>query len=72
LRISVRETTPVSLPDMRAPIMAEAGTADEGCGEDGTPGMEPADDGPGKLPGPAKGVGGVVDEGDADSTIHIL
>lgn len=78
LRMSVRDMTPVSLPDMRAPIMAAAGTDGALWGEGGAPApllLEGAGGaGPPavtKLPGPVRGVAGVLGEGDADSTIHM-
>ena len=74
LRISVREMTPLRRPDIRAPIMADAGTAGAFCGEGGaTLALAGAVGGgpPGKLPGPVKGVAGPVGEGDADSTTHM-
>lgn len=71
LSTSVREMTPLSLPERRAPAMAEAGTAEVGTGDDGAP------DGAGgggtelvKPWGPIKGVAGAEGEGDADSTTH--
>lgn len=71
LRISVREITPLSLPDIRAPIMAEAGTAEPGCGDGGAALGAAAGGPPGKPPGPVNGVAGAVGEGDADSTTHM-
>ena len=68
----MREMTPLNLPDIRAPIMADAGTAGVVCGDGGAPPLGAVGGGPpGKLPGPVKGVAGPLDEGDADSTTHI-
>lgn len=64
---SVNETTPLSLPDKPAPIIADAGTAAAGCGEGGVGGGGPCV----KLDGPIKGVAGADGEGDADSTTHM-
>ena len=72
LRISVSDTTPLNLPDMRAPIIAEAGTAGDSWGEAGAPLLGAAGGAvPGKLPGPVNGVAGPDGEGDADSTTHM-
>lgn len=82
---SVNEMTPVSLPERRAPAMADAGTAAVGTGEAGTAAVGTGDGGAGantgaaggggpavvKDWGPIKGVAGAEGEGDADSTTHI-
>ena len=65
----MREITPVSFPERRAPAIAEAGTAAAGIGEAGTPvgavllALE--------VCGAIIGVAGVDGYGDADSTTHI-
>ena len=59
-RMSVNEITPVSLPDILAPAMAEAGTAALGTGEAGGP-----------VVGAASGVAGCVGDFDSSSTTHI-
>lgn len=67
LRMSVRDTTPLNLPDRCAPGIAEAGTA-------GGPGMGDcgAEEDPGMITvGFKRGVAGVEGDGDADSTTHI-
>lgn len=69
LRTSVRETTPVSFPDRRAPAMAEAGTAAAGTGEGGAP--PGADEPVASDWGPTNGVAGADGDGEADSTTHI-
>jgi len=69
LRMSVRETTPLSFPEMRAPAKAEAGTATAGTGDGGA-----WFDGGAPLTwvwGPISGVAGADGDGDADSTTHI-
>lgn len=71
LRMSVREITPLSLPEMRAPGIADAGTAEAVAGEGGA---ALAGIGGGPLIDPwggIKGVAGAEGEGDADSTTHI-
>lgn len=67
LRISVKETTPLSFPDIRAPTMADAGTEAAIWGEGGATGGVPCV----KLDGPVNGVSGAVGDGDADSTTHM-
>jgi hypothetical protein len=64
--MSVKDTTPFSLPEMRAPAMAEAGTADERLGDAG----DTLAGGPAAT-GPSSGVAGAEGDGDADSTTHI-
>lgn len=79
LRTSVNEITPVSLPERRAPAMADAGTAAVGTGEAGTAAVGTGDGGAAEGGGPAvvkdwgpiKGVAGAEGDGDADSTTHI-
>lgn len=62
-RTSVKDMTPVSLPDSREPAKAEAGTAAAGAGDDGA---APADG-----CAASKGVAGADGEGEADSTTHM-
>ena len=69
--MSVNEMTPLSLPDMLAPIKLEAGTIGAICGEEGAPPEAAVVIPPVKLPGPASGVAGAVGDGDAESTTHI-
>lgn len=71
LSISVREMTPLNLPDIRAPIKLDAGTTGAICGDGGAPLGATGAGPPGKLPGPVKGVAGAVGDGDAESTTHI-
>lgn len=72
LRISVRDTTPLSLPDKRAPIIADAGMAGDVCGDAGGPLLGVRVGGPpGKLLGPVNGVAGPVGEGEVESTTHM-
>ena len=68
-RMSVREMTPVSLPDIRAPAMAEAGTAALGTGEAGGPPPDALE----TLPpvGAASGVAGWAGDLDSSSTTHM-
>lgn len=69
-RTSVKETTPLSLPDKRAPIIADAGTEAAIWGEGGAAGTPCVKlDGP--VNGVVRGVSGAVGDGDADSTTHI-
>lgn len=67
---SVNETTPLSFPDIRAPIRAEAGTEAAICGDGGAAGAPCV-----KLAGPVNGVvmgvSGAVGDGDDDSTTHM-
>lgn len=65
----MRETTPVSFPERRAPAMAEAGTVGVDTGDGGAP--PPADDPEASDWGPINGVAGAEGDGEADSTTHM-
>lgn len=67
LRTSVRETTPESLPERRAPAIADAGTAAAVTGDGGATLVAALV----KPCGAIRGVAGAEGEGDADSTTHI-
>lgn len=76
LRISVKEMTPLSLPDMDAPAMADAGTdvartAGDGTGDGGAPWWAAGTEPPEKPCGASNGVAGVDGDGEADSTTHM-
>jgi hypothetical protein len=79
-RISVRLTTPVSLPDRGAPVMADAEMDGAGFDEYGVvgDGVKEMDCGPAyglggtRTAGVLAGVGGPEDEGEGDSTTHML
>lgn len=87
LRTSVNETTPLNVPERRAPAIADAGTVGTGTtegmiGDGGATGTVPEAlpvagwEGCGGIAvvkpwGPIRGVAGAEGEGDADSTTHI-
>ena len=86
MRISVRDITPVKRPDILAPGKAAAETAEPGKRLliDGDAGVDPSAGDAGScgiagvggrtawaIDGVARGVAGVDDEGEADSTTHI-
>lgn len=62
--------TPLSLPDSRAPAIAEADTAGAAAGDGGAPPVVVAG-APGNECGPANGVAGADGDADADSTTHM-
>ncbi|KAH6603378.1 hypothetical protein Trco_008153 [Trichoderma cornu-damae] len=70
LRISVSETTPINLPDKRAPAIEAAGTATAGIADGIVPGITPPAI---ELCDVATGTAGVGrgDCGGAESTIHM-
>lgn len=72
LRMSVSDTTPVSLPEIRAPGRAAAETG-KALLIDGEVGFEPAGGARAAwlIEGVARGVAGFDGDGDADSTTHI-
>lgn len=68
-KTSVNDITPVSLPDRRAPAMADAGTAVVGTGDGGAipvAGSPMLD-----LCAAISGVAGAEGDGEADSTTHM-
>lgn len=74
-RISVKEMTPVSRPEIRAPGRADAETAGKAADNAGDTGPDPdcgGDTTACVIDGVASGVAGVDGDGEAASTTHIL